>query len=76
MLSGVPVKKLNKICAECRPGAAFGTYWLLTERLRYETTSLPPALLDHVRAHGQCDVAYGDDIFCLNLENIEDSNPF
>ncbi|VWL64016.1 Uncharacterised protein [Collinsella aerofaciens] len=30
--------KPNKICAECCPGAAFGPYWLLTERLRYETT--------------------------------------
>lgn len=28
----------NKICAECWPGAAFGPYWLPTERLRYETT--------------------------------------
>ena len=28
----------NKICAECWPGAAFEPYWLLTERLRYETT--------------------------------------
>lgn len=28
----------NKICAECWPRAAFGPYWLPTERLRYETT--------------------------------------
>lgn len=47
----------NKICAECRPGAAFGPYWLLTERLRYETTPLLPALRDRAHVHGQCDVA-------------------
>ena len=48
----------NKICAECWPGAAFGPYWLLTERLRYETTPLLPALRDRVHVHGQRDVAY------------------
>lgn len=48
----------NKICAECWPGAAFGPYWLLTERLRYETTPLLPALRDRVHVHGQCNVAY------------------
>ena len=49
----------NKICAECWPGAAFGPYWLLTERLRYETTPLLPALRDRVHVHGRRDVAYG-----------------
>ena len=49
----------NKICAECRPGAAFGPYWLLTERLRYETTPLLPALRDRVHVHGQRDNAHG-----------------
>ena len=50
----------NKICAECWPGAAFGPCWLLTERLRYETTpSLPPALRARVRVHGQRDDAHG-----------------
>lgn len=49
----------NKICAECWPGAAFGPYWLLTERLRYETTPLLPALRDRVRVHGRRDDAYG-----------------
>lgn len=49
----------NKICAECWPGAAFGPYWLLTERLRYETTPLLPALRDRVHVHGQRDVAHG-----------------
>lgn len=49
----------NKICAECWPGAAFGPYWLLTERLRYETTPLPPALRDRVHVHGRRDDAYG-----------------
>ncbi len=48
----------NKICAECWPGAAFGPCWLLTERLRYETTPLLPALRDRVHVHGQLDVAY------------------
>ena len=48
----------NKICAECWTGAAFGPYWLLTERLRYETTPLLPALRDRVHVHGQRDVAY------------------
>lgn len=33
MLTGAPVNKSNKICAECWPGAAFGPCWLLTERL-------------------------------------------
>lgn len=47
----------NKICAECLPGAAFGPYWLLTERLRYETTPLLPSLRDRVRVHGQRDDA-------------------
>ena len=50
----------NKICAECWPGAAFGPYWLLTERLRYETTPLLPALRDRVHVHGQRDVAHGN----------------
>ena len=49
----------NKICAECWPGAAFGPYWLLTERLRYETTPLLPALRDRMRVHGQRDDAHG-----------------
>lgn len=49
----------NKICAECWPGAAFGPYWLLTERLRYETTPLLPALRDRVHVHGQRDDARG-----------------
>lgn len=49
----------NKICAECWPGAAFGPYWLLTERLRYETTPLLPALRDRVLVHGQRDDAHG-----------------
>ena len=49
----------NKICAECWPGAAFGPYWLLTERLRYETTPLLPALRDRVHVHGQLDDAHG-----------------
>ena len=48
----------NKICAECWPGAAFGPYWLLTERLRYETTPLLPALRDRVHVHGQLRDAY------------------
>lgn len=54
-------RKINpeKICAECWPGAAFGPYWLLTERLRYETTPLQPALRDRVRVHGQLDDAHG-----------------
>ena len=34
-------------------------YWLLTERLRYETTPLLPALRDRVRVHGQRDDARG-----------------
>lgn len=49
----------NKICAECWPEAAFGPYWLLTERLRYETTPLLPALRDRVHVHGQLDDAHG-----------------
>lgn len=49
----------NKICAECWPGAAFGPYWLLTERLRYETTPLLPALRDCVHVHGRRDDAHG-----------------
>lgn len=49
----------NKICAECWPGAAFGPYWLLTERLRYETTPLLPALRDRVHVHGRRDDAHG-----------------
>lgn len=49
----------NKICAECWPGAAFGPYWLLTERLRYETTPLLPALRDRVHVHGLRDDAHG-----------------
>lgn len=49
----------NKICAECWPGAAFGPYWLLTERLRYETTPLLPALCDRVHVHVQRDDAHG-----------------
>lgn len=49
----------NKICAECWPGAAFGPYWLLTERLRYETTPLLPALRDRVHVYGQRDDAHG-----------------
>ena len=51
--------KPNKICAECWPGAAFGPYWLLTERLRYETIPLLPALCDRVYVHGQRDYANG-----------------
>lgn len=49
----------NKICAECWPGAAFGPYWLLTERLRYETTPLLPVLRDRVHVYGRRDDAYG-----------------
>lgn len=49
----------NKICAECLPGAAFGPYWLLTERLRYETTPLFPALRDRVHVHDRHDDAHG-----------------
>ena len=49
----------NKKCAECWPGAAFGPYWLLTERLRYETTPLLPALRDRVHVHGRRDDAHG-----------------
>lgn len=49
----------NKICAECWPEAAFGPYWLLTERLRYETAPLLPALRDRVRGHGQRDDTHG-----------------
>lgn len=49
----------NKICAECWPGAAFGPCWLLTERLRYETTPLLPALRDRVHVYGQRDDAHG-----------------
>ena len=49
----------NKICAECWPGAAFGPYWLLTERLRYETTPLLPALRDRVHVLGRRDDAHG-----------------
>ena len=49
----------NKICAECWPGAAFGPCWLLTERLRYETTPLLPALRDRVHVHGQRDDSHG-----------------
>lgn len=45
------------MCAECRRGAAFGSYWLLTERLRYEKTPLLPALRDRVHVHGQRDDA-------------------
>ena len=48
----------NKIRAESWPGAAFGPYRLLTERLRYETTPLLPSLRDRVHVHGQCDVTY------------------
>lgn len=59
MLTGVPVNKSNKICAECWPGAAFGPCWLLTERLRYETTPLLPDPRDRVHVHGRRDVAYG-----------------
>ena len=47
------------MCAECWPGAAFGPCWLLTERLRYETTPLLPALRDRVHVHGRRDDAYG-----------------
>ena len=54
----------NKICAECWPGAAFGPYWLLTERLRYETTPLLPALRDRVHVHGRRDVAHGSHSGC------------
>lgn len=49
----------NKRCVECWPGAAFGPYWLLTERLRNETTPLLSALRDRVRVHGRRDDAYG-----------------
>ena len=49
----------NKICAERWPGAAFGSCWLLTERLRYETTPLLPALRDRVHVHGQRDDSHG-----------------
>ena len=49
----------NKICAECWTGAAFGPYWLLTERLRYETTPLLPALRDRMHIHGQRYDAHG-----------------
>lgn len=49
----------NKICAECWPGAAFGPYWLLTERLRYETTPVLSALRARVHVHGQRDDAHG-----------------
>ena len=49
----------NKICAECWPGAAFEPYWLLTERLRYETIPLLPALRDRVHVYGRRDDAYG-----------------
>lgn len=49
----------NKICAECWPGAAFGPYWLLTERLRYEMPPLLPDLRDRVHVHGQRDDAHG-----------------
>lgn len=49
----------NKICAECWPGAAFGPHWLLTERLRYETIPLQPALRDRVHVHGRRDDAHG-----------------
>ena len=49
----------NKICAECWTGAAFGPCWLLTERLRYETTPLLPALRDRLHVHGQLDDAHG-----------------
>lgn len=49
----------NKICAKCWPGAAFGPYWLLTERLRYETTPLLPVLRDRMHVHGQRDDAHG-----------------
>ena len=49
----------NKICAECWPGAAFGPYWLLTERLRYEKTPLLPALRDRVHVHDRRDDAHG-----------------
>lgn len=49
----------NKICAECWPGAAFGPYWLLTERLRYEMPPLLPALRDRLHVHGQRDDAHG-----------------
>lgn len=49
----------NKKYAECWPGAVFGPCWLLTERLRYETTRLLPDLRDRVHVHGRRDVAYG-----------------
>ena len=49
----------NKICAECWPGAAFRPYWLPTERLRYETIPLLPALRDRVHVYGQRDDAHG-----------------
>lgn len=49
----------NKICAECRPGADFGPYWLLTERLRYVTAPLLPALRDRMHVQGQRDDAHG-----------------
>ena len=48
----------NKICAECWTGAAFGPYWLLTERLRYETTPLLPSLRDRVHVHDRRDDAH------------------
>ena len=54
----------NEICAECWPGAAFGPYWLLTERLRYETTPLLPDLRDRVHVHGQLDDAHGSHSGC------------
>ena len=54
----------NKICAECWPGAAFGPYWLLTERLRYETTPILPDLRDRVHVHGQLDDAHGSHSGC------------
>lgn len=54
----------NKICAECWPGAAFEPYWLLTERLRYETTPLLPALRDRVHVYGQRDDAHGSHSGC------------
>ena len=49
----------NKTCTECWTGAAFGPYWLLTERLRYETTPLLPALRDRAHVHGRRDDAHG-----------------
>ena len=47
----------NEICVECWP-VTFGPCWLLTERLRYETTPLLPALRCRVHVHGRRDVAY------------------